>query len=237
MVLIGGRSEARLAQTKKEFDEAGLSIRTLAMDVSRVADCARFVAEAVALWSRVDVVVNSAGIWLEGTTASMTEEQWDQVMDVNLKGTFFISRYAIPELLKTKGCIINIGSDAGLVGNAGSSIYCASKGGVTLLTKALALEMAPWGVRVNAVCPADVNTPMLDNQANLYGQEHRDHYLRSLLEIYPQGRTARFITPEEVAGAIFYLASPQAAPITGTCLTVDFGLTAGYQPGTSLRRD
>ena len=234
-VFICGRSAERLAQAKEAFKAKGQSIWTMAMDVSRVADCRGFVEEAVARWGRLDVVVNSAGVWLEGPTSDMTEEQWDQVVDINLKGTFFISRYAIPELIKTCGSIINIGSDAGLVGNAGSSIYCAAKGGVSLLTKSLALELAPLGVRVNAVCPADVSTPMLENQANLYGPEHREQYLKTLLGIYPQGQRARFITPEEVAGAIFYLTSPQAAAITGACLSMDFGLTSGYSPVKPLQ--
>lgn len=229
-VFVGGRSESRLAETRREFAGYGGRIGTVVVDVSRVADCERFVAEAVSNTGRLDVVVNSAGVWLEGPSADTTERQWDHVVDVNLKGTFFVCRYAIPELARTRGCIVNIGSDAGLVGNAGSAVYCATKGGVTLLTRSLALELAPAGVRVNAVCPADVMTPMLENQARDYGGGDPERYLRTLLGNYPQGPEARFIRPDEVAEAVFYLASPKAAPITGACLSVDFGITAGYRP-------
>jgi NAD(P)-dependent dehydrogenase (short-subunit alcohol dehydrogenase family) len=113
-------------------------------------------------------------------------------------------------------------------GNTGAALYCASKGAVSLFTKALALELAPEGVRVNAVCPGDVASPMLDFQANTYGGGDPEGYFRRLLAGYPQGsQRARFISPEEVAGLIHYLAQPEAAPITGALLSIDFGYAAG----------
>ncbi len=227
-VFIGARTKDRLAQVKLDFEKRGRRIETIQIDVSRVSDCERFVAETVNRAGRIDVAINSAGVWVEGPAEEMTEAQWDQVLDINLKGTFFICRSAIPELVKTQGCIINVGSDAGLTGNVGATIYSASKGGVSLLTRALAVELAPRGVRVNAVCPADVDTPMLENQARDYGGDDPDGYFQNLLTNYPQGQQARFIHSDEVAEAIFYLSSPKAAPITGICLPVDFGVTAGY---------
>jgi NAD(P)-dependent dehydrogenase (short-subunit alcohol dehydrogenase family) len=197
-------------------------------DVTRVADCERMVAETVERHGRLDVLVNCAGVWVEGPTAEMTEEQWDRTIDVNLKGTFFACRYAIPHLERTEGCIVNLSSDAGLVGTAETAIYNASKGGVSLLTRSLALELAPKGVRVNAVCPNDVDTPMLAGQARDYGGDDPDGYLATLLANYPQKERSRFIRPEEIAALIVYLASPQAAPITGACIPIDFGSTAGY---------
>jgi NAD(P)-dependent dehydrogenase (short-subunit alcohol dehydrogenase family) len=137
-------------------------------------------------------------------------------------------RYAIPHLERTEGCIVNLSSDAGLVGTAETAIYCASKGGVSLLTRSLALELAPKLVRVNAVCPNDVDTPMLAGQARDYGGGDPEGYLRALLAKYPQRERARFIRPEEVAALIAYLASPEAAPVTGACIPIDFGSTAGY---------
>jgi NAD(P)-dependent dehydrogenase (short-subunit alcohol dehydrogenase family) len=125
------------------------------------------------------------------------------------------------------GVILNTASISGLVG-LGGSIYCASKGGVSLLTRSLALELAPRGVRVNAVCPNDVETPMLEGQARDYGGGDPRGYLDALLSKYPQGARARFIRPEEVAALVAYLASPEAAPITGACVPIDFGSTAGY---------
>ena len=158
----------------------------------------------------------------------MTEEQWDRTVDVNLKGTFFCCRFAIPELKKTQGRIINLSSDAGVVGTPETAIYSASKGGVSLLTKALALELAPDLVGVNAVCPADVMTPMLEGQARDFGGGDEKGYLERLLTGYAQREKARFITPQEVAELIFYLASPLAAPITGALISIDFGTSAGY---------
>jgi len=197
-------------------------------DVTVVADCERMVAETVERHGRLDVLVNCAGVWVEGPTAEMTEEEWDRTIDVNLKGTFFACRFAIPHLERTEGCIVNLSSDAGLVGTAETAIYNASKGGVSLLTRSLGLELAPRGVRVNAVCPNDVETPMLAGQARDYGGEEPEAYLAALLANYPQKGRARFILPEEIAALIVYLASPEAAPITGACIPIDFGSTAGY---------
>jgi NAD(P)-dependent dehydrogenase (short-subunit alcohol dehydrogenase family) len=196
-------------------------------DVSRVSDCAEAIACTITKTGRLDLLINAAGLWVEGASAAMTEEQWDLVMDVNLKGTFFMCRHAIPELIKTTGQIINIASDAGLMGNAGAAIYCASKGGVVLLTKALALELAPRGVRVNAICPCDVETPMLDQQASIYGAGDPAAYRAALKTQYPQAENTRFANPQEIASFVFMVASPTLAPLTGAALSIDFGTTAG----------
>jgi NAD(P)-dependent dehydrogenase (short-subunit alcohol dehydrogenase family) len=173
------------------------------------------------------VLVNAAGVWREGETVAMTEADWDIVMDVNLKGAFFLIQAAIPHL-GAGASIVNIASDAGLVGNNGAAIYCASKGGLVLLTKALALELAPRQIRVNAVCPGDVATPMIDFQAARYGGGDPDGYKAKLLSNYPQQAAARFIKPEEIARMVAFLCEPDAAPITGAALSIDFGVTAGY---------
>jgi NAD(P)-dependent dehydrogenase (short-subunit alcohol dehydrogenase family) len=171
--------------------------------------------------------VNCAGVWIEGPTDTMTEADWDRVVDVNLKGTFGMCRHAIPALEATGGCIVNVSSDAGLWGNKGAAIYCASKGGVTVLTKALAVELAERGIRVNAVCPGDVDSPMIRYQAEAFGGGDPEAYRARLLAAYPQ-RPPRFIRPDEVADLIAYLCSERAAPITGAAISIDFGLTAGY---------
>lgn len=196
-------------------------------DVRAVADCERAVAAAVERFGRLDVLVNCAGVWAEGPTDTMTEREWDWVVDVNLKGTFFMCRHAIPALEATGGCIVNVSSDAGLWGGKGAAIYCASKGGVTILSKSLAVELAERGVRVNAVCPGDVESPMIHYQARTYGGGDPEGYLRDLLKAYPQ-KPPRFIRPEEVAELIAFLCSERAAPITGAAISIDFGLTAGY---------
>ena len=204
-----------------------LGSRTLPVvaDVAQVTDCAAMVAATIARFGRLDLLVNSAGIWVEGPAEEMGEAEWDRCLDINLKGTFFACRNAIPELRKTSGGIINMASDAGLMGSAGASIYCASKGGVVQLTRALALELAPQGVRCNAICPCDVETPMLAGQAAVYGRGDPEGYRQKLRAMYPQGERTRFVRPEEVAEFVFAVAGLE--PITGACLSIDFGTTAG----------
>lgn len=197
-------------------------------DVSAVVEVENLMEEAVTETGRIDVLVTAAGLWVEGPTETMSERDWERVVDVNLKGTFFCCSRAIPELKKTEGCIVNLSSDCGLVGTPETAVYTASKGGVSLLTKSLALELAPDLVRVNAVCPADIMTPMLRFQADTYGGGDPDGYFKRLLGGYAQGDKARFITPDEVASLVFYLASPAAAPITGANIAIDFGTSAGY---------
>jgi NAD(P)-dependent dehydrogenase (short-subunit alcohol dehydrogenase family) len=216
-----------LADCSRELRSSGGIVQTIETDVTRVDQCERAIAAAVAASGRLDLLVNAAGIWTEGRSDAATEAEWDRVIDVNLKGTFFMCRYAIPHLEKTGGGIINISSDAGVIGSKGAAIYCASKGAVNLLTKALARELAERGIRVNAICPCDVETPMLDYQANTFGGGDPAAYRRALLSIYPQGTRARFATPEEIAAFVFFVASSEAAPITGACLSIDFGTTAG----------
>ena len=221
------RDETRLAQSVAELTAGGAVAAGTVADLARVPECERAVSAAVAWRDRLDILVNCAGLWVEGPSDTMTEADWDRVMDVNLKGTFFMCRYAIPALERTGGCIVNLSSDAGLWGNKGAAIYCASKGGVTVLTKALAVELAARGIRANAVCPGDVDSPMLRYQADTFGTNGPEAYFADLLAAYPQ-RPPRFIRPAEVAELIRYLTTPEAAPITGAALSIDFGLTAGY---------
>jgi len=217
---------------RRALDEAARELgagtaKAIEADVTQVADCARAINAAAGESGRLDLLINAAGIWTEGPSEAATEAEWDRVVDVNLKGTFFMCRYAIPHLEKTGGGIINISSDAGIIGSKGVAIYCASKGGVNLLTKSLARELAARGIRVNAICPCDVDTPMIEYQANTFGGGDPEAYKRALLSIYPQGARARFATPAEIAAFVHFVASPEAAPITGACLSIDFGTTAG----------
>ena len=199
----------------------------VSLNLRQPGSCEDAVSQVIAWAGRVDVLVNAAGVWREGDATSVTEVDWDLVMDVNLKGAFFLIQAVLPHL-QAGASIINIASDAGLVGNAGAALYCASKGGLVLLTKALALELASRQIRVNAVCPGDVATPMIEFQAQQYGKGDPEGYKRRLLSHYPQGAAARFITAEEVARFVAYLCAPEAAPITGAALSMDFGVTAGY---------
>jgi NAD(P)-dependent dehydrogenase (short-subunit alcohol dehydrogenase family) len=226
-VTITGRDEERLERAVTALAPTPGGLSTYAGDVRAVASCEAAVQAVLARYGRLDVLVNSAGVWLEGPSEGSTEDEWDWVMDTNLKGTYFMCSRAIPALRQSRGCIINISSDAGSMGLRGAAIYCASKGGVNLLTKALALELAEDLVRVVAVCPADIDTPMLTAAVETYGGSDPESYLRDSLKQYPQGRHARFIQPEEVAQLVFYLASEAAGAITGALIPIDMGSTAG----------
>ena len=205
------------------------TVHALTCDVTVPAECENLMTTAAGDAGGIDVLVNTAGVWTEGPSDEVTEEEWDKVLGVNLKGTFFCCRYAIPHLKKAEGCIINVGSEAGITGTPETAVYTASKGGVSLLTRSLAMELAPDLVRCVAVCPGDVKTPMLEGQARDFGGDDPQSYLAGLLTSYPQGKKARFITPEEVAELIFFLSSPAAAPITGALISIDFGTSAGYR--------
>jgi NAD(P)-dependent dehydrogenase (short-subunit alcohol dehydrogenase family) len=205
--------------------EAG--VHGVVADLRDVDQCRAAVEQTVQWAGRLDVVVNAAGVWTEGPCTDTAEADFDRVFDVNVKGLYFLTSAAVPHLAATHGCVINLSSDAGIQGNAGAAVYCASKGAVSILTKALALELAPQGVRVNAVCPGDVDSPMLHGQARDFGGGDPQAYLQKLLGGYPQGPAARFIQPAEVAELIWFLAQTPAAPITGANISIDFGLSAG----------
>lgn len=194
------------------------------LDVEQIRE---MVAQASAMHGRLDCVVNAAGLWTEGSSAETTEAEWDRVVGVNLKAAYFVSTAAIPPLVTTSGSIVMISSDAGIQGNAGAAVYSASKGGVSNLTRALALELAPHSVRVNAVCPGDIATPMLEGQARDFGDGDPQAYYAKLLSAYPQGDGARFLRAEEVAEVVWFLAQPSATGVTGANWSIDFGLSAG----------
>lgn len=223
-----GRSEEKLNKALESFRHLPGKAISLPGDVSEVSECRRIIQMVEEAGDVLDVLVNAAGIWRDGPSDTMSEEIWDEVMDINAKGTFFMCRFAIPLLEACEGAIVNVSSDSGLIGNKEAAIYCASKGAVTLMTKALAVELAERGIRVNAVCPGDVETPMLDKAFLQSEFDDRKAYEASLLANYPQGNSARFTQPEEVAEAIMFLSSNKVKAITGACLSIDFGLTSGY---------
>ncbi|UQY33417.1 SDR family oxidoreductase [Pseudomonas fulva] len=198
-----------------------------AADIRKPGACHEVVAALLATTGRLDALVNCAGVWREGPVESFSEEDFDLVLDVNLKATFFMCSASIPALRHSRGAIVNLSSDAGRQGNRNAAAYCASKGAVTLMTKALALDLAPDGVRCNSLSPGDVQTPMLRFQAERYGNGDPQAYYQELLAKYPQGAAARFIQPGEVADLAFFLCQSGARSITGADLAIDCGVSAG----------
>ena len=228
-VYIVGRSSAKLDKVRDELSSISKKIYGITANVAIPSECRQAVDYVVSQQRKLDVLVNSAGVSYSGPTITMTEEIWDETLDINLKGTFFMCQSAIPALAATQGSIINVSSDAGIIGNKELAIYCASKGGVTLLTKALALELAAQRIRVNAVCPGETDSPMLVTDFEQSGYATRQEFDAFMLGQYPQGANARYIRPDEVAECIVFLASKEKVEaITGACLSVDFGISSGY---------
>lgn len=213
--VLVGRSRERFDKIKSELDG---SFEFISADVRKVADCERIVARTVELFGGVDVLINSAGIYVEGAITYTDEKIFDDIIATNVKGTFFTTRAAVDELIKNRGAIVNVASDAGLKGNYFCAAYSASKGAIVAFTKSLALELASFPVRVNCVAPGDVLTPLTLNQLKISGAT-----VEELVKVYPLGRIG---TADEIAAAIYFLASASASFITGAILSVDGGLTA-----------
>lgn len=211
--VLVGRNPARFEQIKSELNG---SIEFISADVRKVADCNKIISRTVKRFGGVDVLINSAGIYHEGAITSVEEKTFDDLFNTNVKGTFFVTKAAVNELIKRRGSIVNVASDAGIKGNYFCAAYSASKGAIVAFTRSLALELASYPVRVNCVAPGDILTPMTLKQLKISGETVED-----LAQVYPLGRIG---TPEEVAEAIYFLAT--ASFITGTVLSVDGGLTA-----------
>jgi len=221
-IAIAGRNESRGHAVTTRILESGGKAIFLRTDVRRAAECKRAVDETTRSFGRLDILFNNAGIFYPQTALECTEEEWDLQIDINLKETFLMSKYALePMVAQGGGVIINNSSGWGVVGGDKAVAYCASKGGVVLLTKAMAIDHGRQGIRVNCICPGDVNTPMLPEDARLRGLEW-NAYLAGC-ENRPMGRIG---TPEEIAKAVLFLACDDSSFMTGAALVVDGGGTA-----------
>jgi len=188
-------------------------------DVTRIEDCRQAVEETVATFGGLHILFNNAGIIRRADVISTTEEEWDKVMAVNVKSIFLMSKYAIPHMEKAGGgSIINTSSGWGLKGGGNAVSYCASKGAVTNMTRAMAIDHGAQNIRVNTVCPGDTDTPMLRNEARQLGQLE-DQFMAEAAQ-RPLGRYAQ---PIEIAQAVLYLASEAASYVTGAALIIDGG--------------
>lgn len=192
-------------------------------DVRQSSQCREVIAETVRAYGRLDILFNNAGIiHVNRTVADTPEEEWDDDIDVNLKGVYLMSHFAIPVMASGGGgSIVNNASIFGLVGGKGSAAYCAAKGAVVNLTRAMALDHAAQHIRVNCVCPGSVDTPLLAGEMDSLGG--RAHQEASFAARHPLNRIA---TPEEIAQAVLFLASDAASFITGAALPVDGGRSA-----------
>jgi NAD(P)-dependent dehydrogenase (short-subunit alcohol dehydrogenase family) len=191
-------------------------------DVTDSKDVERMVRKARSALGSIDVLFNNAGILVEGTIEEVSEKDWDRIIAVNVKGVFLMSKAVIPIMLKQKkGAIVNNASCSGLVGDRGAIAYNTSKGAVVLMTKCMALDYAKKNIRVNCVCPGEIDTPMFRQEAKTRGLPVEE-YRKQLSEYHPIGRLG---FPEEVANAVAFLASDEAAFIIGAAFSVDGGYT------------
>jgi len=223
-LLLTGRSEERGAEVVSDICSGGGEAHFIAGDVRDAEFCRRLVDEAVSRLGRIDILVNNAGIAHSASTLETTDAQWHDILATNLTAVFLLSRAALHAMRnRGSGAIVNVASDWGLVAGSGAVAYCASKGGVVNLTRAMALDHAGDGIRVNVVCPGDTDTPMMLRDFQERGLSVEEGTNESAAGI-PMGRMA---TPEEVAHAICFLASDAASYITGAALPIDGGHTAG----------
>jgi NAD(P)-dependent dehydrogenase (short-subunit alcohol dehydrogenase family) len=220
-VVIAARNAETAHETVSAIEASGGTALFVACDVSQHEQCQQAVATTIGTYGQLDVLVNNAGIiYRDRNVINTPIEEWQQTLDVNLNGTFYMCKYALPHLITSKGNIINVASYVGLVGFQGIAAYCASKGAVVQLTRAMALDHAADGVRVNCVCPGSVDTPMIRAAWEAFGAGAEERWTAK----HPLGRIA---TAQNVADAILYFASAESSFVTGVALPVDGGITAG----------
>ncbi len=223
MITVVSRGE-RGVETAEELVKLGAADAFfVCTDVKDSRQIQNMIAETVARFGRLDVLVNNAGYHISKNAEDTSEEEWEFIISTNLRSTFLCSKYAIPHLRRTKGSIINISSMVGLVGQANAVAYSATKGGQIAMTKSMAIDLAPDGVRVNAICPGWITTPLVDDW---FGQQPDETAAREYIYgAHPMGRIG---TIEECGRAALFLATSDASFTTGIALPVDGGVTLGY---------
>jgi len=221
-VVITGRTEKTLKEAVEEGKKQGVDIEYLVADVAKEADCKKSVDYVIGKYGKIDILFNNAGVLYTSHTHETATEIWDKTFDINVKGTFFMSKYTIPHMLeKGYGVIINNSSILGLKAVPGLAAYNATKGAVTQLTRSMALEYAALGIRVNAICPGTIETPMVDGLLNQ--MPDRDSAEELFKSFHPIGRLGK---ADEIAHAVLFLCDDNVQFMTGSMLSVDGGWVA-----------
>jgi NAD(P)-dependent dehydrogenase (short-subunit alcohol dehydrogenase family) len=222
-VALTGRNQERGEGVAQAINDAGGEAIFIRSDVRFADDCRQAVEQTLERFGRIDVLFNNAGVLYASTVPECTEEEWDETIDSSLKGAFLMSKYALPSMIERgSGSIIHTSSGWGILGGERAAAYCAAKGGLVVMAKAMAIDHGPHGIRVNCVCPGDVDTPMLPDDAQKRGMSWED-YMASASD-RPLGRVG---TAEEIARAVLFLASDDSSFVTGEALVVDGGGIAG----------
>jgi NAD(P)-dependent dehydrogenase (short-subunit alcohol dehydrogenase family) len=218
-VVVADLDAAGASATAAAIEAAGGRARAVTADVTDSDACRHLVEVAITELGGLDVVVNSAGIIRRADVVGTSEHDWDAVMAVNVRSIFLLGKHAIPVMAAAgRGSIVNIGSGWGLKGGGNAVSYCASKGAVVNMTRAMAIDHGPAGIRVNCVCPGDTDTPLLRSEARQLGVDEAAFLVESA-----ERPLARLGTPEDIAKAVLYLASDEASWVTGSILVVDGG--------------
>jgi len=222
-VAITGRNEERGNEVVAKIEAAGSEGLFFRADVRIAEDCKRVVDETLDKFGRIDALFNNAGVFHPKTVPECTEEEWDETIDSSLKGAFLMSKYTLPSMIERKsGSIVHCSSGWGILGGDEAASYCAAKGGLIVMAKAMAIDHGPDGIRVNCVCPGDTHTPMLHDDAEKRGMTWEDYAAGA--SDRPLGRLGK---ADEIADAVLFLSSDEASFITGDALVVDGGGVAG----------
>lgn len=221
-VVLCGRHQENVDEAVAAIGSKG-TVTGIAADISKSADAERLIRQTVSTYGGLDILVNSAGVQRYGTVVDTTEETWDEVFNINVKGMYLTAHFAIPEMEKRGGgAIVNVSSVQAFASQKSVAAYTASKGAINALTRAMALDHADKQIRVNAVCPGSIDTPMLRYGANIWkGDQTVDAVVESWGKMHPLGRVG---TPEDVAEMIAFLVSDRASFVTGGEYKVDGGL-------------
>lgn len=223
-IIVADTDEKTGKETVQLIISANGNAEFVTCDVSQSPDVRKLTDTAVNKFEKIDILFNNAGIAGQHPVTEISEADWDRVLAVNLRGVFLCSKYAIPHMVKNGGgVIVNTASAVGLVGSAGQASYCASKGGVVLLTKAMALDYAKDNIRVNCICPGVVRTPLVERFLSGFKGEERAKMEEMFRSVSPLNRYSQ---PEEIARGVLYLASDDASFVTGIALPIDGGWTA-----------
>ncbi len=211
--------EPNARKVAADIKDAGGEAIAIKADVSKAADTERMVKETIARWGRLDIIYNNAGIGPVNLVHTMPEEEWDKVLNINLKGVFLGCKYALPELMKHGGVILSTASISGMEGTNGLPHYCASKAGIIALTKVIAMDYAEYGIRANCICPGGINTA-LNESYRPKDPEGLRHWWNATNSVHLLGRQGE---PEEIARAALFLCSDLSTKVTGEIIFVDSG--------------
>lgn len=214
-------NESKGKEALQNFTDIGAHALFVPCDVRMAESCRQAIEKVAASFGRIDILFNNAGVAVRKNAVDLEPEEWDLALDVSLKGQYLLTKYAVPHMIKAGGgSIINTGSGWSLKGGENAVSYCAMKGGTLNMTRAMAIDFGRYNIRVNTVCPGDIDTPMLRSECEQLGGEYDEDYKKSCAAGRPLERIG---TPEDVAHTVLFLASGMSQWITGTHIVVDGG--------------